>query len=61
VSHLIYSLSVGKAMPIDHVDSSADLMSLIQSMPISRASASLWFCTSLAEEVGKTDANNIKQ
>lgn len=23
--------------------------------------ASLWFCTMLAEEVGKTDANNIRQ
>ncbi len=34
---------------------------MVASLSAEKAIAVLWFSSSLAEEVGKTDANNIKQ
>lgn len=61
VLHLVYSLSVGRAAAASSTLTATELSELVQSLPLEKASVALWFCTSLAEEVGKTDANNIKQ
>jgi hypothetical protein len=61
VFHIIYSLGRGAAVPIELIEENPNLSALIHDLPVGKVSVALWFCTSLAEEVGKTDANNIKQ
>jgi hypothetical protein len=60
IKHLIQSLCVGEAVPLESLDRAPDIMVLVERLTLQKASAALWFCTALAEEVGKTDANHIK-
>jgi hypothetical protein len=60
VKHLIQSMCIGKAIPVESLDRTPDIMVLVERLTPQKASAVLWFCTALAEEVGKTDANHIK-
>jgi hypothetical protein len=61
VKHLIYSLCVGEAATLELPDSTPDITVLAERLTPEKASAALWFSSALAEEVGKTDANHIKQ
>ncbi len=48
-------------MPVDSLSTSPEVTAMVASLSAEKATAALWFSSSLAEEVGKTDANNIKQ
>jgi hypothetical protein len=54
-------LCVGGATPIDLLDQAPDTVALAEKLTGEKVLAALWFSTTLAEEVGKTDANHIKQ
>lgn len=60
IKHLIHSLCIGEAAPLGSLDRNPDTMALVERLTPPKASAALWFCTALAEEVGKTDTNHIK-
>lgn len=61
VSHLLSCLEAGVNIQIDPTHKPRDVRTLVQDLRPESLQAALWFCTMLAEEVGKTDANNIKQ
>lgn len=61
VRHLIQSLSMGEATSTELLDQSPDTGVLVGRLSSTNALAALWFSAALAEEVGKTDGNNIKQ
>lgn len=61
IRHLIYCLCIGQAVPYDSLESAPETSILLQSTPKVKGRAVLWFAAALAEEVGKTDSNLIKQ
>jgi hypothetical protein len=60
IKHLIHSLCIGEAAPLESLDRTSDITVLVERLTSQKASAALWFSTALAEEVGKTDANHIR-
>jgi len=54
-------LCLGEVAPIELLDHAPDTVILAGRLTVEKALAALWFSTALAEEVGKTDANHIKQ
>ena len=61
IGHLSYCICIGRAVPYQEACDAAEMITLIGSIPNSKALAMLWFTASLAEEVGKTDSNSMKQ
>ena len=61
VKHLIHSLCIGEAVPTEWLEEAPETTTLVKKLSIEKASAALWFSMALAEEVGKADANHIKQ
>jgi hypothetical protein len=52
---------MGEATSTELLDQSPDTGVLVGRLSSTNALAALWFSAALAEEVGKTDGNNIKQ
>jgi hypothetical protein len=61
VKHVIYSLSTCEIVPLLALDQAPETSVLLQRLGRDSTMVALWFSTILAEEVGKTDGNNIKQ
>jgi hypothetical protein len=61
VQHIIYSLCTGESVPTAALGQAPSVSVLVRMLPVEKALAALWFSTALADEVGKTEANHIKQ
>jgi hypothetical protein len=61
VQHIIYSLCTSESIPARAHEQAPSISVLVRKLPAGKALAALWFSTTLADEVGKTDANHIKQ
>ncbi|KAI9746575.1 MAG: hypothetical protein M1818_000288 [Claussenomyces sp. TS43310] len=60
IKHIIFCLAVNEAVSTNAIENAPETTMLMRSLGTGKALAVLWFSTALAEEVGKTDANNIK-
>lgn len=60
IKHLVYCLSIGNAASQDILNSVPSISDLVGSLSSDKILALLWFSDALVEEVGKTDATNIK-
>ena len=49
------------AVSTESLDQNPDILVLMDRLTGEKALAALWFSTAVAEEVGKTDSNNIRQ
>lgn len=61
IRYLVLCLLAGEAVDIVNVENAPETSLLVQSLAPEDFSAALCFSALLAEEVGKTDGNNIKQ
>lgn len=61
VKHLVLCLCADQFVPTADVKNAPELQQLVSQLSPQKVSAALWFTTTLAEEVSKTDGNNIKQ
>ena len=61
VRHLLCSLYKGDAVPLTSIDQYPATPALVRALNKSQAVAALWFISTLVEDVGKTDSNNIRQ
>lgn len=59
--HLTYCLFTKTAVPYESLGNAPDMATMIQSLSDEKAIAIFWFASTLVEEVGKTDANSMKQ
>ncbi|TAQ84155.1 hypothetical protein B7494_g7529 [Chlorociboria aeruginascens] len=60
VKHLTYCLSVHQVVPPEGLEDNLDMINLIENLSVGARTIILWFATSLAEEVGKTDSTSLK-
>lgn len=58
---MILCLYADEAVSIEALQGAPETDVLVHNLSPEKLSAALWFSTALAEEVGKTDGNNIKQ
>jgi hypothetical protein len=56
----MYSFCAGQAIPQDQIEQENSL-AVISKLTRNQILAILWFSSALVEDVGKTDANSIKQ
>ena len=61
VKHLVLCLCADQFVATTDVQDAPEVLQLISQLSPQKLSATLWFTTILAEEVSKTDGNNIKQ
>jgi len=62
VKHLLYCLCIQTVVPYDDtLPENSDTAVLVAELSNEKATAILWFASSLVEEVGKTDSSLMKQ
>lgn len=61
VKHLVLCLCADQFVATTDVKNAPEVQQLVSQLTPQKVLAALWFVTTLAEEVSKTDGNNIKQ
>ena len=61
IKHVILCLFADEAVSLETLQDAPETSVLVSRLSYEKLSAALWFATTLAEEVGKVDGNNIKQ
>jgi hypothetical protein len=61
IKHLVYCLCANEALPYETLENAPGTAVLVQNLSAPAAVAVFWIAATLAEEVGKTDANSMKQ
>lgn len=61
VKHLVLCLCAREYVSQGDIEKSPPVQQLVSQLTPAKALTALWFTQTLAEEVGKTDGNNIKQ
>ncbi|CZR59294.1 related to KAP122 Member of the karyopherin-beta family, nuclear import [Phialocephala subalpina] len=61
VKHIMYCMCVNEALPYDQLSAAPESSILVQNISNERAVAVFWFASTLVDEVGKMDSNNMKQ
>ncbi len=57
----MYCLCANEVLPYESLENAPETDILVQNLSDSKAVAMFWVAATLAEEVGKTDSNSMKQ
>ena len=61
MKHLLVCLYANEVVDIALLQDAPEIAQLYNRLSPEKVAAALWFATTLAEDVGKTDGNNVKQ